>query len=213
MLEKDTIARRRPIRMTGFDYSLPGAYFVTICTQGRKPVFGGIKEGQMLRNEFGEIAFSAWTHLPQHYPYVELDEFVVMPDHFHGIIVIHEDIVVPGIESAQWTEPQFTVGAGLKPAPTRNGQPKLSKTDSLPQNTKNVRHGLPEIVRGFKTFSARRINEIRGIHSPLWQRGYYDHIIRGEDELAKIRLYIGDNPLNRDENEEIPLWMTRPQAS
>jgi putative transposase len=110
-----------------------------------------------------------WNELPNHYPCVTCDTFVVMPNHIHGIIVVRDTIV----------------GAGLKPAPTR--------------------HGLPEIIRGFKTFSARRINDLRespGI--PIWQRNYYEHIIRNEEELARIREYTANNPLQWENDRENP---------
>jgi REP element-mobilizing transposase RayT len=153
---------RRSLRLKGYDYARPGAYFVTICAQDRTYLFGNVVDGQMRLNEFGRIVREAWDDLPNHYPNVEMDAFVIMPNHIHGIIVF--------------------VGAGLKPAPTN------------PAPTKN--HGLPEIVRALKTFSARRINQLRGTPGvPVWQRNYYEHIIRTEQALHAIRCYIVDNPM------------------
>ena len=112
----------------------------------------------------GEIVQAIWDELPEHYENVELDKFVVMPNHVHGIIWIKED------ENAK-------VGAGLKPAPTKQ-------------------HGFQEIVRGFKTFSSRRINELNKTPgTPFWQRGYYDHVIRNDKDLFEHRKYIINNPL------------------
>ncbi|HOK59079.1 MAG TPA: hypothetical protein PKZ07_19890 [Sedimentisphaerales bacterium] len=163
---------RHSIRLKGYDYSLSGAYFVTICMYDRACLFGAVVDGDMRLNDAGRVVYDVWNDLPNHYGYVELDAFVVMPNHVHGIIVI--------------------VGAGLKPAPT----------ESKPAPT---RHGLPEIIRGFKTFSSRRINELRGTPGmPVWQRNYYEHIIRNEESLHRIRSYIANNPIRWYLDQENP---------
>jgi REP element-mobilizing transposase RayT len=157
------IHHRRSTRLKGYDYSQEGAYFVTICTHAREFLFGEIVDGQMVVNRFGELAENAWIDLPNHYPHLELDRYVVMPNHFHGVIVL--------------------VGAGLKPAPTN------------PPPTTDKRHGLPEIVRAFKTFSARHINETRNSPGvPVWQRNYHEHIIRNEADFSRIAEYVATNP-------------------
>jgi len=158
---------RRSIRLQGYDYSQPGAYFVTVCVQDQECLLGDIVDGEMRMNELGELVWATWHDLPNHLPHVELDAFVVMPNHVHGIVWI-VDVVGAG-----------SVGAGSEPAPT---------------NT-NKRHGLPEIVRQFKTFSARRINQRRGTPGmPVWQRNYYEHIIRNDSSLNQIQKYILENP-------------------
>ncbi|MEX2492883.1 MAG: transposase [Nitrospirales bacterium] len=160
------LRNRRSIRLSGFDYSQDGAYFVTVCTKNRDCVFGEIEDGNMVLNSYGQIVSNVWRDLPDHYFHVRSDQFVVMPNHKHGIIMLNRDHVV-GID----------VGAGLKPATTAKF------------------HALPEIIRGFKTFSSRRINELRDTPgTSLWQRNYYEHIIRDDDELNRIRQYILDNP-------------------
>ena len=161
-MPKHVRRRRKSIRLKGWDYSAPGAYFVTICTHKRQPLFGQVVDGEMVLNQYGEIVREAWFDLPNHYAHVELDAFVVMPNHIHAIIILDADAI--------------GVGAGLKPAPTR--------------------HPLSEIVRALKTFSARRINTLRGTPGvPVWQRNYYEHIIRNERALNAIRRYIAENPL------------------
>lgn len=121
--------------------------------------------------------------LPSHYPHVELDAFVIMPNHVHGILVFQDDAGV-GTGHAGTRTAFTTVGAGLKPSPTR-------------------RHGLPEVVRAFKTFSARRVNALRRASgSPLWQRSYYEHIIRDERSLGRIREYVMGNPARWDADRE-----------
>jgi REP element-mobilizing transposase RayT len=165
---------RRSIRLAGYDYSRPGAYFVTICTEDRECLFGEIIAGEMRLNDAGAIALAVWNDLPMHYAHVQLERFVIMPNHVHGIIILTDDVAV--------------VGAGLKPAPTQS-----VPTDAATTGVR--RHGLPEIVRAFKTFSARRINELRGTPGvPVWQRNYYEHVVRTAESLERIRAYIETNP-------------------
>jgi REP element-mobilizing transposase RayT len=124
----------------------------------------------MIRNNYGDIVQSCWDDIPCHYPHVKLGEFVIMPDHIHGIIIIKYDT---------------NVGVGRRPTPTEN----------CGEIYREHRHGLPEIVRALKSFSARRINEIRHTSgSSIWQRGYYEHIIRDANSLNRIRKYIKYNP-------------------
>ena len=168
--------RRRSIRLRGYDYAQSGAYFVTICTQARVRMFGDVVDGLMDLDDAGRIVVQCWNGLPNHYSHVGLDAFVVMPNHVHGIIVISEAM-------------NQDVGAGFKPAPA---QSEITR-----------RHGLPEIVRGFKTFSARHVNDAFGtLGLRLWQRGYYEHVIRNENELDSVREYIMGNPSNWREDPE-----------
>lgn len=164
---------RRSIRLPGYDYSTEGSYYITLVTHGREHLFGEIENGEMRLNEFGEIVNNTWDDLVNHINNIELDEFIVMPNHFHGIIVIYH--------------PDDVVGAGSKPAP------EDSRAGHGPAPTV----GLPEIVRQFKTFSAKRINQKRGTTSqPVWQRNYYDHIIRSEKDYENNVNYIYLNPQN-----------------
>jgi putative transposase len=137
-------------------------------------VLGAVVDRIVALNGVGSIVEATWYDLPNHYPHVELDEFIIMHNHVHGIIVL--------------TEESISVGeTGLKSAPT------------------GKRHGLTEIVRGFKTFSARRINEMRyTVGVPFWQRGYYEHVIRNDRSLDRIREYILNNPYNWDTDEDNP---------
>ena len=155
--------RKKKQRLLGFDYSTPGAYFVTICVQGMECRFGEVVDGSMALSEDGVTAQHCWLDLPNHYVNCRLDEFVIMPNHVHCIIHI--------------------VGNGLKPFPTDDNR-----------SAKN--HGLPEIIRGFKTFSSRRINEIATEHSFRWQKSYYERVVRDENELHIIRQYINNNSLS-----------------
>ena len=120
--------RRRLMRLQGFDYTRQGAYFITICTRNRECLLGDVGEGRMHLNEAGLFAQAAWEDLQRHYPHVALDAWTIMPNHVHGIVVLTERVKAP---------PE---GSGFKPDPT---------------NANAVRHGLPEIVRAFKTFSCK----------------------------------------------------------
>lgn len=157
---------RRSIRLRGFDYALDGAYFVTVCVAGRKRILGRIRNGTAILSEAGHLVVTAWERLPLHYPHVRLDAFVVMPNHVHGIVVL-----------------DGVVGTGRAAIPTSGGVPDPR------------RHALPEIVRAFKAFSARAINLRRGTPgTPVWQRNYYERILRDERALAAVRRYIRENP-------------------
>lgn len=164
------IHNRKAIRLKGYDYSRNGMYYVTICTQNRECIFGKIEDNKMIVNQYGKILESVWLELPRHYANVVLREHVVMPDHIHAIIEIDNN--ANGCN---------TVGDGLKPF--YDAQPR--------------QHGLPEIVRALKTFSARKINELRNTQGvSVWQRNYYEHIIRNDEEYCNIAIYINENPMN-----------------
>jgi REP element-mobilizing transposase RayT len=177
--------------LKGYDYASPGAYFVTICVRERECALGDVVDGEMALSDAGHIVQACWDDLPNHYPHVQLDVFVIMPNHVHGVIVLVDDDVV---------------GAGLRPAPTARPAPM---TRPAPATVMTKHHGLPEIVRAFKSFSARRVNAMRdNAGAPFWQRGFYEHIVRNERELDAIQRYILDNPLkwalDRDNPENEP---------
>jgi REP element-mobilizing transposase RayT len=160
---------RKSIRLKGYDYTLPGAYFVTVCTKDRINMFGTIIDGVMMMNNLGNIVQKTWNDLPCHVKNIQLDMFVIMPDHIHGIINIVDS----------------SVGAGSEPAPTGKC------------------FGLPEIVRQLKTFSARRINQLRNTpQQPVWQRNYYERVLRDNKELDAARKYIFYNPLQWEMDNE-----------
>ncbi len=188
---------RHSIRLRGYDYSRPGAYFVTICAQDRQCLFGNIVNGEMTLNDAGRIVEHVWFDLPNHYSNVELDQYVIMPNHFHGIIILSDS----GMNGNQCTDSKH-VGVGFKPAPTVN-QCTDSKPVGVGFKPAPTKHGLPEIVRAFKTFSSRRINEMQNTSgAKLWQRNYYEHIIRNTGDLNRIRKYIQNNPRKWDMDRE-----------
>jgi putative transposase len=180
---------RRSIRLKGYDYKSVGSYFITICTFQRECLFGTISNGKMQLNQYGKIVHSHWQHLPKYHPRLELDEFVIMPNHIHGILFLIDNNDISRDHSN-------SVGAGLADnlvLENQNSFPKSAPTKNFATEKSN--QGLSEIIRGFKTFSARRVNQIRHTSGiPVWQRNYYDHIIRDETSLQKIRQYIQTNP-------------------
>ena len=179
---------RRCIRLQDYDYAQPGAYFVTLCTHNRKCLFGHVVDGEMYQNEYGRIVSACWGELPYHYPRIDLDAFVVMPNHVHGVILLRDD-----------DNPDAT-GAGSKPAPTKPNEAN--------------RYGLPEIVRGFKTFASRRINEYRNASgAPVWQRNYYERVIRNGNELTAVRQYILANPASWAADADNLVNLRRPYTS
>ena len=162
---------RRSIRLQGYDYTRPRGYFITVCTCQRKNLFGEIIDGTMKLNEYGKIAEQYWLEIPQHFPKTELDEFVIMPNHIHGIIWI------------------ISVSVG-----TRHAVSQLKRTESF---GKPVPGSVPTMIRSFKSAVTKKINEIYlKPGAPVWQRNYYERIIRNKNELNRIRGYIRNNPAN-----------------
>ena len=185
--------QRKYNRLRKWDYSTPHWYFVTICTQNHHELFGEIVKGKMALNEYGEITEHTWFDLPNHNPKIKLDEFILMPNHIHGIIIIKDTS-------------DYTVGTDSKSVLTSESETKQTGSEPVPTK-KNL--GLPEIVRQFKTFSARRINKNRNTTGQqVWQRSYYDHIIRTENSLENIRLYIRKNPQSWETDKNNPENLT-----
>ncbi|HEY3311150.1 MAG TPA: transposase [Anaerolineales bacterium] len=183
------IHHRHSIRLPGYDYSRAGAYYVTIVTHGRENLFGEVLNGVMELSRYGQIVQAAWFDLPKHYRHLELDAFCIMPNHVHAILVL--------IEFGR--DGSISDNDNMHSAMPAGSAPLQNRSDTRP----SMRQPLTEIVRAFKSFSARRINELRktpGI--PVWQRNYYEHIIRdNEDYLAKYA-YIRDNPMNLEKDGE-----------
>jgi putative transposase len=166
------IHHRRSIRLQGYDYSQSGAYFVTIVAWQRERLFGEIVAGEMQLNTFGEIVRAEWERTPEIRHEVELGAFVVMPNHFHAIVIFKNDDTA-------------NVGA--------DGRPPLHRQP----------HSLGSLMAGFKSTVTKQINEIRGTPKmPVWQRNYYERIIRNADEANRIHLYIESNPSHWAEDEE-----------
>ncbi|MEW6595762.1 MAG: transposase [Thermodesulfobacteriota bacterium] len=175
------IHHRRSIRLQGYDYSRAGAYFVTICTQERQCLFGKIVDGEMRLNDLGRVVADSWEWLARQYDHAELDEWVIMPNHMHGIIVITDDCR----------------GGSCRGRSCRGGSCKggSCKGGSRTAPTMAQRKPVGRLIGAFKTVSTKRINELRQTPGvKLWQRNYWEHIVRDEPELQRIRQYIHNNP-------------------
>ncbi|MBI5635157.1 MAG: transposase [Nitrospirae bacterium] len=171
---------RRSIRLKEYDYSQSGAYFVTVCAWQKENIFGEIKNAKMLLNEYGRLVQEHWEAIPEHFDNVETDEFVIMPNHIHGIVSLSN-------VGAQFIAP-------FRKATTEN------------QGVINHAPTVGEIFRAFKARCAHAINQIRNTTGvPLWQRNFYEHIIRSEDELNRTRQYIRENPARWESDDEYSL--------
>jgi len=240
---------RRSIRLKGYDYSQAGAYFITICTQDRACLFGKVVNGEMRLNDAGRMVLAEWNMLPERFPHVVLDAFVVMPNHVHGIVVITN----PATDDTATTAPTIVgtglvpvpdagtmgaapddgtmgavpdagtmgaapdtgattrvaptaatiVGTGLVPAPDDGATTRVAPTVGdivAPTVGDIVAPTVGDIVGAFK--SRVTVEYIRGVKTSgwppfrgrLWQRNYYEHIIRNERALNAIRQYIIENP-------------------
>lgn len=179
---------RKSIRLTDFDYSQAGGYFVTMVTWHRDMLFGKIVNGVMQLNDFGTIADECWREITKHFPFVDLGAYVVMPNHVHGIIVIRaDDSTSDGIVAQH-------VGATQCVAPTPTiTRPKGPKPNSL-----------GAIIGAYKSAVSYRINKEHNA-TGIWQRNYYEHIIRDDKDLQRITDYIEANPLRWDEDDENPI--------
>jgi putative transposase len=159
---------RKLNRLSGYDYSTPGVYFITICIRNFDGQFGEIKNGIMELNEIGKIAAQCWEDIPNHFPNASIDAFVIMPNHVHGIIAI----VVPLVGNADLRS--------------------LRKRRQMDDRTKM---SIPKIIHGYKSSVTRIIN--RQYNKDFaWQKSFHDRIIRDDDELNRIREYIANNPAN-----------------
>jgi putative transposase len=172
-------SKRKSLRLSGYDYSQAGAYFVTICTHGRKSLFGRVVDDEIYLTEPGRVVYRGWQELNFKYPTIQLDYFTVMPNHVHGIILL--------------------VGAG-SPRPEI---PSLQLGGETPPLQKNP--DLSRIIGYFKYQSTKRINAARQTPGvKVWQKGFYDHVIRDDESLNRIREYIATNPSRWDMDRENP---------
>ena len=161
---------RRSIRLPGYNYSQNNAYFITLCTQNRKPIFGEIIDDKMVLNKSGTIAEQYWLEIPDHFPKVILDEFIIMPNHIHGILFIRNRVGVQNLEPLQ----------------------------------NRFQHIIPDsigsIIRGFKIGLTKWFRQ-NTRKQKIWQRNFYEHIVRTDDELNEVREYIQNNQIDWEKDE------------
>jgi REP element-mobilizing transposase RayT len=161
-------------RYHGYDYSSPGEYFITIDVKNFRPCFGKIIDGKVILSEAGKIAEKCWSEIPSHFKHIRIDEFVIMPDHMHGIICISE--------------------REISPIPEIGEKQKKRIVDPHMSEISPSKGSLASIIRSYKSAVTKMIHVTD--HGFEWQSLYYDHIIRGHNELCRIRNYIRNNPKN-----------------
>ena len=178
---------RRSIRLPNYDYSQVGAYYVTIVVWHREYLFGEVVNGEMVLCKFGLVAQQQWEKLPERFPNTDLGAYKIMPNHMHGIIVIMAGRGTAGNSNGLDGEPS-------RRAPTHEGFQKP------------VKGSFPTIIRSYKSSVSYRINLMRGMDGvPVWQRNYYEHVIRNEKDLQNKTDYIESNPMLWDEDDENPI--------
>ena len=232
------VHRRRSLRLSGYDYSSAGAYFVTICTQNREYLFGEMNDDEMRLNDAGKMIEKIWQDIPLFYQNIDIDEHQIMPNHFHGIVRVGagpracpEDVGWQSQHSGPSAcsgndgyQPQHT-GQPRGVAPTDTAHTGIAHTDAAQTDTAHAdatptgtTHSgvaptgaglsLPDVVHRFKTMTTKLyIDGVRQwgwktFPGKLWQRNYYEHVIRGEEDMHRIRQYIVENTVRwtMDEN-------------
>jgi len=198
---------RQSIRLPGYDYSRPGAYFITMCVKNREWLFGKIKNGVMNKNNAGIMVEKWHLELPNKFSNIINDEFCIMPNHFHSIIIITSpsSIIVradPCVCPIRLGEQPIQLG--------KQGEHTGSPPQFPLQNTQQNKTNIPSIVQWFKTMTTNeyirnvKTNCWQPFDGKLWQRNYFEHINRCESELFRIRQYIRNNPLNWKPDKDLP---------
>lgn len=172
-----SIRPRKQLRLSDYDYSSPGYYFVTICTRARQCVFGEVVDGITRLNDVGMMVEKCWREIPGSYQTVHLDRCVVMPNHLHGIVIL---------------------------SVAHEGAMNRAPTSGSSVGAQFIAPSLGEVVRAFKARCTTAVHKSLSTQSPLWQRNYYEHVIRSETSLQAIREYIVNNPIQWHLDEENP---------
>jgi REP element-mobilizing transposase RayT len=210
------IHHRKSIRLKGYDYAQAGLYFITICCNRGGELhspFGYIENGEMILNEYGQIAFDEWMKTPEIRPNVELGEFIVMPNHIHGIIRLlgrgelhspHDrgicNMPQPPNETGIYDMPQSPNETGIYDMTQPPQETGINNMPQPPDNggvcktpLRSPSQTVGAIVRGYKSSVTKRLG-LLGFNGKLWQRNYYEHIIRNEQSYQNISNYIINNP-------------------
>lgn len=192
MTYNPNIHHRHSIRLKDYDYSQAGAYFVTLRSWQRECLFGEIVNGEMVLNDLGRIVVDEWEKTAQKRSNVDLDVFSVMPNHFHAIFLINDNV------GAHCMHPETVANATM-----------LETNDNRAHVGAPLRRqsgSIGSIFAGFKSATTKRINALRNNPGcPVWQRNYYERIIRNEDELSRAREYIVNNPMKWELDKENPV--------
>lgn len=236
MIDPHQSHHRNSIRLKGYDYCLPGAYFVTLVCRQRECLFGDILNGEISLNSIGKVVLSEWRQLKNHFQNIQIGAFIIMPNHMHGILVIEENVGAthPATEDDKYTHStgkiRFDDTIAGSPQPDVPGITSIDETratrlstitamgktesisasyegdfDGSPLHGHRTRGAQPgslgAIIGQFKSRATKRIWRFPGMDNrPIWQRNYYERIIRNESELRKIVQYIENNPIQWEED-------------
>jgi putative transposase len=204
------IHHRHSIRLPTYDYSQPGVYFITVCAQNREYLFGEITDCKMQLNNAGRIAEKCWQEIPKHYPDFTLDKFIIMPNHVHGILFVknppvgannhspslnnhspslnnHSPSLNNHLTDNHWCD---NSSRAKNFSPLRGCRPRRDPIQTCPTGTSKT---IGSVVRGYKIGVTKWFRQNTNVYS-VWQRNYWERIIRDETELEKIREYIKNNP-------------------
>lgn len=195
---------RHSLRLKDFDYSQAGAYFVTICTKNRQCIFGTIQQGKMQLNASGRVASAQWQQLPYRFTDLELGEWVVMPNHIHGILVITgRGEAYMGRGEASLKKIEFVDMDPFLPDASPLQLESISKDVSPLRPTGTTSGSVGAMIQNYKSITSRKISaQIEKMRGSVWQRNYYEHVIRNECELNAISIYILTNPQNWEKDTE-----------
>jgi REP element-mobilizing transposase RayT len=175
--------RKNSLRLKGYDYSQPGPYFVTLLVENRQHIFGDILDGTMKLSKIGEIAEKRWLEIPDHYPAAEIDTFVIMPNHVHGIIHINQiNQNKPRSQTRNLVTPSFNYNTIVR------------AQDSAPLQ---IKPRLGKIIGGYKIGVTKWVRKNTNLHT-IWQRSFFDQVVRNDIQLERIRTYIRNNQSSHD---------------
>ena len=207
--------RVESIRLPGYDYPQPGAYFITIVTHNRQCSFGNIIDDEMMLNEFGVLVQNEWLKTGIIRPNINIDAFVIMPNHLHGIIIITDNDDGHSRDSRDSRRDTLQRVSTITDTDTITNTDTNTDTDTITdtemgtetdtgtieQFGKPTKNSIPTIVRLFKSTTTKQINQMRQTPmQPLWQRNYFEHVIRDDNELTRIHQYIINNPKRWEED-------------
>ncbi|MFH1798131.1 MAG: transposase [Candidatus Omnitrophota bacterium] len=195
--------RAKSNRLKEWDYSCEGMYYVTVCTQNKELHFGSIENGKMELSEIGKTAREYWLQIPKHYPFVELDEHIFMPNHVHGVIVINENTRRDAIHRVSMKDEMrkrrdaiHRVSMKNKTQKDRDAMNRVSTGGITNKHNPMLNpNSLAAIIRWYKGRTTFEINKLQNNNLFQWQPRFYDHVIRDEKSLDEIREYIQNNPL------------------
>lgn len=173
-------------RLQSWDYSSEGAYFITICTKNREHYFGKIVNNDMQLNDIGDLAEKYWKEIPTHFPIIELGNFVVMPNHIHGILIIDKS-TDPNVETLQCNVSTGQCNVAKNTLITAGKNEQMSKISPKPGS-------ISTIVRSYKSVVSKNAHLTQPDFE--WQSRFHDHIIRNKESFERIQIYISTNPKN-----------------